>query len=1041
MKILIVHLSDIHAKEGKNLVLNRKERIFKTFQNLALDSDIVFVVITGDIAYSGGENEYSVATDLLNTIKRNIEVYSHKDVKFIMVPGNHDCYYEIRQKKVREAVIKDIEENRDQSIDDGVIEQCCEVQDNYVRFMECYQDEGNTLYSDKLIKIVKYNFEKVDITFYCYNTSWMSRLHEEPGKMHFPIGRFPKDYRNLKSDLNISVLHHPFNWQNPSNAREFASHIENTSDIVLTGHGHVPSKSIKDDLEGKLTEYVEGSVLQGEVEGEKSGFNVILVDLENEKQKVYQYYWNGEYYSLIKEPVEWLSYKGPKRISKRIFEINDRFEKEKLDDPGAQFRHPRKAELKLDDVFVFPHLRDLKAVEDKSKHVLKDIRDSEILLGIRKDENKILLIGAEKSGKSALCKMLFKHYYKNGFIPVYVNGEELKSTSMEKFNKFVNQCFREQYSAVKAEEFDQLDNGKKLLIIDDFDKLRLNLKYRSVLLGRINEHYPNVIITGNDLFQIGEMVSEEKQKVSAIESYKQYAILQFGNVLRSRLINKWNILGREEYIEEDELIRKIDEAKKLIDSIIGKNLVPSYPIFLLTLLQAMEIGYPHNLEESSYGHYYQFLISEAISKVVDSNAKIDAYYNYLTELANYLFENNEREISIEELNKFHKWHCDEYRIGYSFVELLNLSILMKNLIKVRIIEENNGIYRFKYKYVYYFFAAKYLANNISRDDIKERISAMCERLYLEDFSNTIMFLTHHSKEPFILAKVISSSERLFSKAEPVKLDKDIEAVNNLLKEVPRLVLESRDVRKSREKRDRVKDDIELPAREKEEEGAEINLDVNQEIVKLNLVSEINTAFKTTEILGQILKNYHSSLKGPVKFSLSEEAYLLGLRSLDPFFKFLEKHSDYVVRRIGQFIDKKKLVDEKRIEEASRRLLFGLCGLVSFGFIKNISDSVGSEHLSETFKEILEKYDINSVHLVDVSIKLDFYRAFPFEEIKSLKKRCERNNLALTLLREMVIEYLYMFPTTTQEKQRICSILEIPMESQRAIDIISVEKKI
>lgn len=162
------------------------------------------------------------------------------------------------------------------------------------------------------------------------------------------------------------------------------------------------------------------------------------------------------------------------------------------------------------------------------------------------------------------------------------------------------------------------------------------------------------------------------------------------------------------------------------------------------------------------------------------------------------------------------------------------------------------------------------------------------------------------------------------------------------------------------------------AEEKELAEEEQNLDIRQEIIKLDIVGELNLSFKMLEVLGQILKNYHSSLDGRIKFNIGEEVYMLGLRSLGPFFKIIETHKNYVLKQFESMIAEKKLTDELRIEEAAQKLLFGICALVSTGFIEKISESVGSEHLSETFKEILDKYDINSVHLVDTSIKLNFY---------------------------------------------------------------------
>lgn len=605
----------------------------------------------------------------------------------------------------------------------------------------------------------------------------------------------------------------------------------------------------------------------------------------------------------------------------------------------------------------------------------------------------------------------------------------------------MNERYKDQYSAGTYQQFDQLENRRKFIIIDDFDKLEVrNLRYRSVLLDRINTRYPNVVITGNDLFQIGEIIAEENHQLNPLKDYQQYVILQFGNTLRTELINRWNALGRDEYLTDAEILRKNDETKQVVDTIIGKNLVPSYPVFLLTILQGIEMGRPLNLEESSYGHYYQFLIGGAIRKVARSNDEIDAYFNFLTEFAHFLLATRTREISVERLSEFHREYCHEFAVSYSLKVIANLDSLVSNLVAARMIEETDQRYRFKYKYVYYFFAARYLANTITEADTRRTVSEMCKRLYVEDFADTIMFLTHHSKDPFIIKEILANARQSFPESHPVRFDQDVGVINRLLQAIPRLVLEDRDVREERKKADRLKDQIEM-AEKQDASQEDVGPDITQETAQLDVVGQLNMTFKMLQILGQVLRNYHSSLKGPLKLSIAEEAYLLGLRSLEPFFKVLETHTDYMVTRIESFVERKKLVDESRIKDSARRFLFGLCTLVSCAFVKQVSDSVGSEHLSETFAQILEKHDTNSVRLVDISIKLDFYRTFPFDELKALQKRLEHNWLPLTMLKEMVIGYLYMFPTDERTKQRICAVLDIPVQTQRMIDAGSTQKRV
>jgi 3',5'-cyclic AMP phosphodiesterase CpdA/GTPase SAR1 family protein len=1036
MKVLIVHLSDMHIKNRDNLCLSRKEQICRAFQNVALGVDRIFVVITGDVAYSGSKEEYSNAALLLEHIKDTIEKYANKEVKFIMVPGNHDCQCEIEKKEIREILIKDVQKNQPAHVKAGIIDQCCEVQREFKNFAQSYHD--HVVYSDNLLCVIKDDVNGHSIVFYCYNTAWLSELDEQRGKLHFPVGSLPTECYDLAANLYISVLHHPFAWLNEQNARELSDHLDYTSHLVLTGHSHISSKSVKDNLEGNLTEYVEGRILQGAADDE-SGFNMIELDLDEKLQRLYQYKWNGEIYSLTGDARE-LSLEELVRRHKDMSQLDRLFQKNFLNDVGAQFRHPKKPVLVLKDIFVFPNMRDIKSEKRPDGYVSYDVKRSDIMLETGATANKILLIGAQRSGKTALCKVLYSNYYKKGYTPVYINGDRVKSASIDRFNKLLSNCYLEQYKDDNSERFDQRENSRKFIIIDDYDESRMNLKTRSILLDKINQYYPNVVITANDLYKIGEIVAEEEQEISSLKGYQQYALLQFGHELRDDLIERWNTIDIEEVLEDGELMRRNDEAKRIINVIIGRNLVPSYPLFLLTILQGIEIGYPHNLEDSSYGPYYQFLTGEAISGVVDRHDKVNAYHNYLTELAYFLFDGKTRAFSLEKLAEFHRWYCENFAISPSFAELFDLSLVTENLIKARILEEHSGIYKFKYKYVYFFFVAKYLSDNIHRADIKEIISEMCKRLYVEDFADTIMFLTHHSRNPFVLDEILTSAKHLFAGSQPIKLEQDICEVNNLLAEIPKLVLERRDVKRYRKEIARHKDEVAITEEQEPAEEEEINLDVKQQIKRLDTIGELNLAFKMLEVLGQILKNYHSSLDGRIKLNIGEEVYMLGLRSLEPFFKIMETHKNYLLKQIENVIARKKLTDELRIEEAARRLLFTTCCIVSFGFIEKIAESVGTQHLSETFKEILDRYDVNSIHLVDMSIKLNFFPGFPFKDVATLKKRLEGNILALTVLREMAVQYVYMFPTDDRDKQRICSILEIPMRDQLLIDMTSTQKK-
>ena len=166
MKVLITHLSDIHLRRENNSILEKKGKICQAIQNPALEFDKLFAVISGDIAYSGVEEEYGQAADLLNAIRNSVKDYSGKEISYIIIPGNHDCNYEIKSKEIRKILIDNIQHS-DGRIDETIIDQCCEVQNAFFDFLEKYHDAGNVLHSDKLLRIYEYEIGEFDIIFTC----------------------------------------------------------------------------------------------------------------------------------------------------------------------------------------------------------------------------------------------------------------------------------------------------------------------------------------------------------------------------------------------------------------------------------------------------------------------------------------------------------------------------------------------------------------------------------------------------------------------------------------------------------------------------------------------------------------------------------------------------------------------------------------------------------------------------------------------------------------------------------------------------------
>lgn len=1026
MVFSIVHFSDIHLVKMENTILEKIAAIGNVFNAEFSDVKFIFFVVTGDIAMSGSKEEYEIAEKFICEVNSK---FSDIEYKWIFVPGNHDCYLPEEKAKTRKFLVEGTIQNFD-AIDENVIDSCCESQQNFNDFKD-----SNTNYTSLLRKglfeISNHQLSSdISVSFIGYNTAWISQRKEKQGSLLFPVHLCEHAVKQLKGNFKISLLHHPLNWFESTNANQFQKLIDDTSDFVFTGHEHEFDDFVKKDFEETyVTNYVSGSVLQDSKNANISEFNIVHFNILEKKYKIEKYSWKNMMFSPKINCPEWKPLEQECKTNLSDFIFQNTF-LEFLNEVGASYTHPRKFRLNLEDLYIYPDLKICDMNEntsEKNANKLEKSINSKNVFIKDSDIKQYLIVGDEKSGKTALCKTLCREFFTRGLTPIYICGEQIQSNSKKSFEKLMKKIFSKQYKG-SPEQFSQLDKAKKVLIIDSINESNLNLKNVHILINSLKDCYSKILITANTFFSVEELLSDERPTDDgAFDDFVKFEILEFGFFLRNQLIEKWNLLGRETVLENCDLIRANDKTEKLVNSIVGNNLVPSYPLFLLTILQTIEAGTYNNFKESVYCHYYDFLIRNGLIKTGIQNEDIDLYFNYVTELSFYFFEKKIYEITIDKLQSFNRHFNEEYSLDLNFKSALQ--ILTKGLI----IDCNQGSYKFKYPYVFYFFVAQYLSNNISSSEIKDLIAMMCENLHYYKFSNIILFLTYHSKDPFVLDEILKNAKRYFEKVSIMDFDSKgndkIKSVNQLLNEVPKLIVESINVKDNRERKNKKLDKIEDKNKKKDESDSESDFEES----KVDFISNLNSAFKTIEILGQILKNYYGSLKGKRKYELCEELYYLGLRALNSCFELLVNQKEIIGEKISASIEENTALARADVEVISKRVLYNLFRALSFSFIKKISTSVGYEKLSNTYDQVLENNEILAIKLIDISIKLDFFQAFPYEDIRKIVKNTKGNLLTYDLIRVLVVHYIYMFPTDLKTRQRISNLLSISMKDQRKIE--------
>ncbi|MDN4607177.1 STAND family AAA ATPase [Sporosarcina highlanderae] len=1024
MEIGFIHLSDIHLRETGNYINKKLGKLQDAVLSDLYGLERIFLIVSGDIAYSGNHKEFEVGFDILSELIAILEEKTKLMLNVIIIPGNHDCDFS-GNLVVRNNLLDILDSS---NLEEEIVNEICKPLDSYYEFEAIFQNDENIVFKDRLFKQLRFEIDGYSIQFNCLNTPWVSLRKELPGKMIFPLDKY-KNYLENSADLSISLMHHPSHWLHPNRKRQVDELLKSNSDMVVTGHEHTITNSINLDFNDNRTIYLEGSALQTN-DSEESIFSIFKIDMKTKLLSKNDFHWKDNYY--YKEEV----------IKDKEIDISKTFKRNKiknnfllwLNDLGISIKHPRLEENAiLNDLYVFPNAKYIRFDEQKEN---KD-KDVSLSKFVKLDEHKkIFIAGQENYGKTSFCKKVFEASYKKGHIPIYISGRMLRSSNLKDFMKTLSKQFMVQYDEESPGQFEQMDKDQVTVIIDDIDKSALNVTHRNLLISNINRVYTNLVITASELTKFPDLISDVDH--NHFEGFIKLEMLAFGHRLRGELIEKWNRIGSLQTRDESELIKNIDKNEKTVSAVIGNNFIPSVPFFILVILQTEESN-QSNLRESAYGYYYEYLISQSLMNIKLKNEDIDAFNNYISHLSYSYFKDKVFEKSRRELLVFHQDYCLKYDLTIEFSEY------EKKLIEASIIIKVGENYLFKYKYIFYYFVAKYLSIRmmIGDEEIKDIIKSMCNKLYIEEYSNIIMFLSHLSKNPIILNGVLESSRYILNEFEHTKLENDIQSFNELITTIPRMVIDHKDTLENRQVRQSAIDEMERAHIESSSSTEGImRIEEEDHYEQFDIISKINWATKNIEIMGQILKSYYGSTPAKDKLLLGEEIFLLSMRALNTFLKTFSDNKENLLKEIERVIMEKNIDDDddEKVSNISRKFVFNLMTAISHYFIKKVSISVGTLNLEDTFFKILEQNDLVSFKLIDLSIKLDHGHAIPFRDIERFVKDLpETNYLALHILRMLAVEHMYMFYVDFKDRDKLIGILELSDTTRQKISLSSTKR--
>lgn len=689
--------------------------------------------------------------------------------------------------------------------------------------------------------------------------------------------------------------------------------------------------------------------------------------------------------------------------------LKDNFKKELLNNPVNN--------CTLKKLFVFP---DILKVNTNLKQKLENNEiDSIKLQNIETFKDRyILLEGDEQSGKTSLCNMLYVYYIDAGFCPIKIEGKNISGKA--ELKKVIEKKFNLQYESTT--DYWTIDKEKRILLIDDVDKWDANESNFVDFIVSIPNYFEFSIAFIDKLSNLSDRSTEHDY----FSFFQNYSIRSLGHKKRNELIEK--CIAHDEQREFDinnvEQLARLDKNTKHINTIIGSNIVPSNPLFIVTIFHTVETSSAQDLLQTSYGHCYHAMITMNLGRVGMKAEDIDACFNFLTELAYFIFDNDSEVIANEELDQFTIKYKEEYVVQDNIVKVL---------INANILRKKDNSYSFQYIYIYYYFVAKFISQKMDDVTVKKQIEELMSNIHMKDNANIVVFVTHHTNNKTLLDNITFSAMSTFDNFPEATLS-GIE--KNVIKALSdnlgnsKLPKSTHTINKERDNNLNHSDKL-APLIERRENTQNNNHDP--------LFIEIRKSAKSMEIIGQILKNQYGSLKKTQLEKLFEEGQNVGLRLLKSFIDIItterEGVENFIQSRIDQALKEKgEKLSELEKEKLSQKVIAQLSYSILFGWLHKIADSLGYDKLISIADNVNNKTDTVASKLINLSIHTWYAKKLDIKRLKTLHREFDddKNHQAIYILKDIVSRHIYMHPTDYKDKQKIDNLLGFSVQKQEII---------
>lgn len=863
MKLLVLHLSDMHFKDTDNFGADNIKAMVSALRESTKGIEHLLIIISGDLSFSGKESENIQVDIFFNNLKKAIgERYKIQDIHFAIVPGNHDVDYSQGDLGRLGLEKIDTDSSYELILPKELSKQCCFYR--LAKSYDCYP-EKTVLYK----KVIKFDERRILLNL--INTAPFSVKDEEDQGFHYiSSDDINSLYDQDDSDFIITVMHHPHHWFSSHCKKALESAIYSYSDLIYVGHEHYES-SMKVECCNSSVNIFAGGKLCNRGNWSESEFHLGVLDMDTREYITHKYVFNDreKIYEELNVAKACLSQNRYNRLG---LTIRGEFEEALLQDKYDISRSNK-------DYFVFPLLEEY--MTEDSIRLPREINSMDTFMRILFDEGKIVITGNRDTGKSILVKAIFTELSKTR-ITLYLSGKDVTSN----FERTIHNAFEDEFSKdrSKYELFKQKTPDEVAIVIDDIDYIEQSKQYD--FIEYIEERFGTIVETCQFDVDMDVNIRNRLKQRAKTKNYTFFRIAPFYSNKREQLVEKIvrQIMKNEREAQDKVITLLCDTLTKL------KYLYSFNPEFIVqfTKYYCTNIGEAMQNDGSVFSKIFEANLTNLIIPYA-TKITVEKIFIILDKIAYYIYENSAYPVTLTQIDATIQKYNQEYgsRINtLEFVQLLSRARVFSTLDNGYIFSDRN--------YLAYFIAREIRRKSLEDGDFSQFNRVMANS-HMPINTDILLFVTYITENKNIIKMIMDQAAQSVSDWTEFELENtDISFLVKPVEDIINPVLEGEKQEENQKKIEKEKDEIKsmIVANDKTIfDGESEDLDFLQKIIR---------SISLMVIVSRTLPSFEHLMKKEDKVACVDLIYQMPLKIFEVWARAVDSITAELVQDIKEF---------------------------------------------------------------------------------------------------------------------------------------------